>query len=102
MPALNAGDFAKKAGGGGGGKAMKVLKRMKMGGVPLDKILSAEQRADKRSILAALEVRLFQGSLNTEQEQTLREFLDNKTKLTDADILTTIRLMMSTPEYQVT
>ena len=102
LPALNAGDFAKKAGGGGGGKAMKVLKRMKMGGVPLDKILSAEQRADKRSILAALEVRLFQGSLNTEQEQTLREFLDNKTKLTDADILTTIRLMMSTPEYQVT
>jgi hypothetical protein len=100
LPALNASDFAKKA--GGGGKAMKVLKRMKMGGVPLDKILSTEQRADKRSILAALEVRLFQGSLNTEQEQTLREFLDNKTKLTDADILTTIRLMMSTPEYQVT
>ena len=102
LPPLAAGDFAKKAGNGGGAKAMKVLQRMKLGGVKIEKILSPEDRTDKDTIVAALEKRLFQTSLKSAQEQTLREFLDAKTKMTDADILTTIRLMMSTPEFQIT
>jgi hypothetical protein len=32
----------------------------------------------------------------------LREFLNAKTTLNDSDIMTVIRLVMSTPEYQVT
>jgi len=70
--------------------------------VDVEKILSPEQRTDQTTIVAALENRLFQTKLNQDQEQTLRDFLNGKTKLSDADILTTIRLMMSTPEYQVT
>ena len=102
LPPLTAGDFARKEGGAGGEKAMKIFQRVRMGGVDVEKILTPEQRASKPTIVAALEHRLFQATLNSEQEQTLREFLDSKTQLSDADIITTIRLMMSTPEYQVT
>ena len=102
LPSLSASDFARKAGGAGGDKAMKILQRIRMGGLKVDKILTPEQRTDKATIVAALEHRLFQTRLNSEQEQTLREFLDAKTKMSDADIATTVRLMMSTPEYQVT
>jgi uncharacterized protein (DUF1800 family) len=101
LPALTAGDFGGK-GAGNGQKAMKALQRLRMGGVNVEKILSPDERADKTTIVAALEKRLYQASLNSAQEQTLREFLDAKTKLSNADIVTAIRLMMSTPEYQVT
>ena len=102
LPPLNAGDLAKRPGVGGGGKLARAMQRLRMGGVDVEKILSPDERADKATIVAALEHRLFQTRLNSEQEQTLREFLDAKTKLSNADIATTIRLMMSTPEYQVT
>jgi uncharacterized protein (DUF1800 family) len=102
LPPLAAGDFSKKPGGGGGGKAMKLMQRIRLGGVKVDKILLPDEKADKGTIVAALEHRLFQTSLSGDQEQTLREFLNSKTKMTDADILTAIRLMMSTPDYQVT
>ena len=102
LPPLTAGDFARKAGGGGGEKAMKAMQRVRMGGVNVEKILTPDERADKATIIAALESRLFQTTLNSGQEQTLREFLDSKTKMSNADIVTTIRLMMSTPEYQIT
>ena len=102
LPPLQADDFAKKPGGPGGQKLAKVMQRMKMGGVKVAKILTPEERADKTALVAALEHRLYQAALNSGQQQTLRDFLDAKTKLSDADIVTTIRLMMSTPEYQVT
>jgi uncharacterized protein (DUF1800 family) len=102
VPPLTAGDFARKPGNGGGEKAMKAIQQIRMGGVDVKKILMPDERADKHTIVAALEMRLFQTSLNSDQEQTLREFLDSKTKMSNADILTLIRLMMSTPEYQVT
>jgi hypothetical protein len=102
VPPLTAGDLAKKPGAQGGMKLEKALSRVRMGGVNVEKILTPEQRADKATIVAALEQRLFQTTLNNDQEQTLREFLDSKTKMSNADIATTVRLMMSTPEYQVT
>jgi hypothetical protein len=81
---------------------MKVLERVRMGGVNLDKILTPEERASKDAMVASLQHRLLQSTLNGEQEMALRDFLDSKEKLNDADILTAIRLVMSTPEYQVT
>jgi hypothetical protein len=68
----------------------------------VEKILTPEERADKNAIVAALEHRLFQTVLSSDQQQTLRDFLDSKIKMSDADIVTAIRLMMSTPDYQVT
>ncbi len=102
LPPLNAGDFARKQGGAGGEKAMKVLQRVRMGGVDLGKILTPEERASKDTLVASLQHRLLQSTLKGDQEQALREFLDAKEKLSDADVLTAIRLVMSTPEYQVT
>jgi len=102
LPPLAAGDFAKKAGGGGGGKAVKAMQRVRMGGVKLDKILTPEERADKDAIVTSLQNRLFQTTLKKDQQEALHDFLDAKTTLNDADIITAIRLMMSTPDYQVT
>jgi uncharacterized protein (DUF1800 family) len=101
IPPLTAGDFAGK-GGANGQKAEKMLQRVRMGGVNVEKILAPAERADKDLIVTALEKRLLQSSLKGGQELALSEFLDSKQKLNDADILTVIRLVMSTPEYQVT
>jgi uncharacterized protein (DUF1800 family) len=102
LPPLNADDFARKPGGAGGEKVMKAMRRVRMGGVNLQEILTPEERADKDLLVTSLEHRLLQSSLTGEQEITLTEFLDSKTRLNDADILTAIRLVMSTPAYQVT
>jgi hypothetical protein len=64
----------------------ETLKRLKMGGVPLEKILSPEQRRTSAPSSLHWKCGCFKVRLIREQEQTLREFLDNKTKLTDADI----------------
>jgi len=102
LPSLNAADFAKKAGGQGGGRDERAFQRIRMGAVNVEKILTPEERANKDSIVASLQNRLFQTNLQANQQAALQEFLDSKTKMTDADIAETIRLMMSTPEYQVT
>ncbi|HEY4417423.1 MAG TPA: DUF1800 domain-containing protein [Verrucomicrobiae bacterium] len=103
LPPLKASDFSKKAGlAKGGTKVEKAYQRLHMGGVDLNKILLPEERTDKNAIVAALQQRLFQTTLSLNQQQTLQEFLDSKTKMNDGDIIQTIRLMMSTPEYQVT
>ena len=41
-------DFARKPGGAGGERAMKMLQRVRMGGVNVEKILTPEERADKK------------------------------------------------------
>lgn len=102
LPPLTASDFAKKPGGAGGEKAMKILKRVRMGGVDVEKILTAEERAHKDMMIAALQDRLLQSMLKGAQEEALLGFLDSKKQLNDADIRAAIRLIMSTPEYQVT
>ena len=93
-------------GGGGGRGAMMqgpdgpaVLR-----GRPVDvtKILTPQDRSDKFKLTAALEMRLLQGKLSKKQEQVLRDYLDSQTALTPDVILNAIRLMMSTPEYQLT
>lgn len=101
LPPLTASDFRGK-GAGNGEKAMKALQRLRVGGVKVEKILTPEQRDDNHAIIAALQNRLFQTDLKKDQQEALQEFLDAKKKMSDADILTAIRLMMSTPEYQVT
>lgn len=78
------------------------MRRMRAGGVNVEKILTEEERRDKDKLLASLEKRLLQDRLKPKQEKTLREFLDARKELDDADIRDAIRLVMSTPEYQLT
>jgi SET domain-containing protein len=81
LPPLTADDFAKKPGGAGGQKAMKVLQRVRMGGVNVEKILTPEERASKDTMVASLQHRLLQSTLKGDQEKALRDFLDSKTTI---------------------
>ena len=73
-------------------------------GTPVDvtKLLSSAERAGDATVIPALEKRLLQSSLKPKQEQTLRAYLDSRTAPNDTDLRETIRLLMSTPEYQLT
>ena len=102
FPPLAASDFARKPGGQGGVKAERQAQRVHVGGVTVEKILSPEERADQDLLVKSLEHRLLQTTLKNEQQKALRDFLGSKTKLDDADVLTAIRLIMATPQYQVT
>jgi uncharacterized protein (DUF1800 family) len=78
------------------------MRNMRVGGVDARKILPDTDRSDKDKLVAALERRLLQDKLKPKQEQALREYLDSRTEIDDATVLNAIRLVMSTPEYQVT
>jgi hypothetical protein len=70
--------------------------------VGVEKLLTTEERSNKALLLPALERRLLQGKLKPKQEATLQEYLAHRGSLDERDILETIRLLMSTPEYQLT
>ena len=57
--------------------------------------------SDKEALIASLERRLLQDKLKPKQEATLRDYLTSKEQLDDTVILKAIRLVMSTPEFQV-
>jgi uncharacterized protein (DUF1800 family) len=101
VPNLSAADLARKAGGQGGQAVAKIVQRMRLGGVDPEKILTPAELTSKNELVAALEHRLLQAPLTGDQEQVLDEFLVSKQQLNHADILAVIRLVMSTPEYQV-
>jgi uncharacterized protein (DUF1800 family) len=77
------------------------MRRIRMGAVDVDRILPGPQRANKKSLIAALEQRLLQSKLNEKQESALREYLERREDPSDQDIRGAIRLIMSTPGYQL-
>ena len=99
---LTASDFATKPGGAGGVVLEKAAQRVHIGGVDVDKILTLDERADKEKLVASLQHRLLQSTFSNKQDQALRDFLDSRPKLNDADIRNVVRLVMATPDYQVT
>jgi hypothetical protein len=80
----------------------KRMQNMRAGGVDVEKIFTEQQRSNKEMLIAALEKRLLQASLTSRQERALREYLDGKNALDENDIRDAIRLVMCTPDYQVT
>ena len=102
FPPLAPSDFARKPGGQGGAKAERQAQRVRIGGVSVDKIVAPDELADKDLLVKSLEHRLLQTTLRDEQQKALRDFLDTKPKLDAADVQTAIRLVMATPQYQVT
>ncbi|HMP82976.1 MAG TPA: DUF1800 domain-containing protein [Verrucomicrobiota bacterium] len=97
---MSGANFAKKP--GQGDRAEKVLKKIRPQAADVGKIFTEKERTDKTALVAALEKRLLQSKLKEKQARTLQEFLDSQGQLDDGDILTAIRLVMSTPEYQLT
>jgi uncharacterized protein (DUF1800 family) len=88
--------------GAGNMQLQSRLADVRLRTVDVYKIFSEEERADKNKLVAALEKRLLQGTLSTAQEKTLRDYLDEQSELDSPAIRNAIRLMMSTPEYQLT
>jgi uncharacterized protein (DUF1800 family) len=86
----------------GNNMIQNVVVNARLQPVNVGRILTQEERADKTKLVAALEKRLLQSKLRGRQEETLRAYLDSQTSLDDRTILNAIRLMMSTPEYQLT
>ncbi len=101
------GDMSAAGGMGGAnrpGVNMMIERRMRnlrVGGVDAKKIVPEADRADKEKLIASLERRLIQDKLKPKQEAALRNYLDSKSEMDDAAVLNAIRLVMSTPEYQL-
>jgi uncharacterized protein (DUF1800 family) len=87
---------------GGNMQLQNRLQNLRLKSVSVTKILSEEERKDQVKLVSALERRLLQAKLTEKQEKTLHDYLDGQANLEDPTILNAIRLMMSTPEYQLT
>jgi uncharacterized protein (DUF1800 family) len=86
--------------------AEKQIKRRlgqeRVGTVDVDRVFTEQERADADALIPALERRLLQAKLKPEQEKVLRDYLDGQRQLNENAIHSAIRLVMSTPEYQLT
>jgi uncharacterized protein (DUF1800 family) len=67
----------------------------------VSEIVSDNDRTDHNAVIAKLEKRFIQGQLSEQHRQVLRDYLQPREELTDQDIRHAIRLIMSTPEYQL-
>jgi uncharacterized protein (DUF1800 family) len=86
--------------------ATRVLERRfqntRLAGVDVAKLFSEKERADKDALIASIQERLLQSKLHPKQEQVLRDFLNAQADLDDEALRNALRLVMSTPEYQLT
>ena len=78
------------------------LTEARVGAVDAAKLFTDKERTDIEALLPALETRLLQAKLKPEQERVLRDYLDGQSQFDDGAIRNAIRLVMSTPEYQLT
>ena len=78
------------------------LRNLRLATVDVKELFTAEELKSKMALIAALEKRLLQTKLKGKQEQALRDYLDSQGELDDDDVRGAIRLVMSTPEYQLT
>jgi uncharacterized protein (DUF1800 family) len=79
----------------------RQLRNTPVGKANPEKLFSEHERSDKDALVAALENRLLQDKLKPKQEKVLRDYLDSETELNNTIILNAVRLVMSTPEYQL-
>jgi uncharacterized protein (DUF1800 family) len=88
---------------GKGKKPARPRERRFRPGAPtqVTKIFSDEERSTKPKLVAGLERRFIQGPLKERQQRALVDYLDGLGSLDEEDILHAIRLVMSTPEFQL-
>jgi uncharacterized protein (DUF1800 family) len=102
------GDLSSMAGMGMGQKAKqnpameRRLQNARIKGADVAKLFTEKEQTDKEALIAALEKRLLQAKLKPKQAQVLRDYLDAQGELNYGHILNAMRLVMSTPEYQLT
>jgi uncharacterized protein (DUF1800 family) len=78
------------------------LIQARIGAVDVAKLFTEQERADTAALIPALERRLLQARLKPEQDKVLRNYLAGQPQLNEEAIHNAIRLVMSTPEYQLT
>ena len=81
-------------------RANELARRLRPADV--EKLISDDERTDPAAVIAKLEKYFIQGQLTEKHRQVLRDYLEARTDLDDQDIRHAIRLIMSTPEYQLT
>lgn len=103
-PSLVAGALARKGKKGTpmNPAAEKRAGNLRLRGADVQKLFTERERSDKDAMLAALEKRFLQSNLKPQQTKVLRDFLAGQAELDEVTVLNAIRLVMSTPEYQVT
>ena len=60
------------------------------------------QKSSPAAFLAAIQARFLNSDLGGQRLASLRDFLETRSPLEEADMRKAIRLLMSTPEYQLT
>jgi uncharacterized protein (DUF1800 family) len=75
---------------------------LQMGPAPVQHLFTADQLATPDNFLSALQSRFLNGSLDPRRLASMRDFVVATQPLQEADIRKTIRLLMCTPEYQLT
>jgi uncharacterized protein (DUF1800 family) len=75
---------------------------LQIGPAAVQQLFTAQQLAAPDSFLTALQERFLNGSLNPLRLASMREFVQSRVPLQEPDIRKSIRLLMSTPEYQLT
>lgn len=83
-------------------KVARALRQTPPARVDLEKIVPSEARQSREAVIAAVERRLILTTLNARRVATLRDYLASQAELDDTDLLHTIRLVMCTPEFQLT
>jgi hypothetical protein len=101
------GDLSPAAGafGNNPGIGREIERRMRFArgkAIEVSRIITEKERSDKSALLASLERRLLQAELKPKQQKVLRDYLETKGELDDEEIRNAIRLVMSTPEFQLT
>lgn len=77
-------------------------KKTDKSGVDVARLFSEEVCGDKKLLAAAIQKRLLQSELKPEHQKTLRAYLESQGELDKDDVLHAIRLVMCTPEFQLT
>jgi uncharacterized protein (DUF1800 family) len=72
-----------------------------MAPVDVNTIVADWERRDAETLISALGHRFLPGQLTPEHRQALGRDLASRTELNDQDVRHAIRLLMSTPEYQI-
>ena len=80
------------------------LDRIKNQAAPVDvrKLFPPELRMDPETFIAALEKRFLQSRLWDKQAAAIRDYLEDEGDMEDEVVLNAIRLIMSTPDFQLT
>lgn len=75
--------------------------KRKISPAPVAKLFKPEELASGTAFVNALERRFFQVPLDDQQKKTVHEYLSRRPKLDEAAIQATVRLVLATPQYQL-